>query len=145
MALTKEQEVKIRKAAIAAYPEGDIWDGIVAGIKAYDLIKDQERKQRIFDAIDEHFDNDSDGNDDCYVVFRPFVGSLAGVRVYNSEEEMLQKLSEEFTVKAKIAKDTESYDGEFGWEHECFVQFYNANRGDVCIMGYCDCKTFKRG
>lgn len=80
----------------------------------------------------------------AYAVFRPFTYSLFGTKVYKSEEEMLKKLSKEFGVKAEIDKNGEFRSSEFGWEHEQFIKFLN-KRGNDCIIGYCDCNTFKKG
>ena len=149
MALTEGQEQKIRYSANAGFKHGvltcePVTKAVVAGIKAYDEIQDMEEFKAAVNAIDEKEPAGSDGNDDCYVVFRPFVGSLAGVRVYKSEEEMLKKLSEEFNVETVIDRSCEFGRTEFGWEHEHFV-YFNDKKGKMCKMGYCDCKTFKRG
>lgn len=140
MALTKEQEVKIRKAAIAAYPEGDIWDGIVAGIKAYDLIKDQERKQRIFDAIDANFDNDSD----AYVIFKDY--SSDEFVVFTSIQDMIDTLSDELHGFIAFGEKIFTY-GDLKFAQEVFL-LHDDDNGITTIgrnIGCCDCKTFKKG
>ena len=140
MALTKEHEVKIRKAAIAAYPEGDIWGAIFAGIKAYDLVKDQERKQRIFDAIDEHFDN---GND-AYVVFKDY--SSDEFVVFTSIQDMIDTLSDE--LHGFIAFGEKIFTrGDLKFAQEVFL-LRDDDNGKMTIennIGCCDCKTFKKG
>ena len=117
------------------YSEGDIYDGIVAAIKTYDEIQDVEDVKTAANAES----NDSG----AYVVFRPN-DSSGEFKVYNSKEEMLEKLSKKFQIDLRIDDTREFNNKEFGWKYEQFVTFRDRT-GMTFVFGYCDCKTFKRG
>ena len=84
-------------------------------------------------------------------VFRPHRGGLDDamkeVRVFETKEQMLNKLKEEYGGKVAI-DDDEVEDERVGWLHSQYVtQELKLRFGgtEKVVIGICDCKTFKRG
>ena len=84
-------------------------------------------------------------------VFRPHRGGLDDamkeVRVFETKEQMLNKLKEEYGEKVAI-DDDEIEDDRIGWLHSQYVtQELKLRFGgtEKVVIGICDCKTFKRG
>ena len=154
MALTKEQEQAIREKIEfvrirAERDESDfsrIIKWIVAGIKAYDELKDIEDVKAAVKAAKAE-SNDSS----AYVVFRPhrgaFADAISAIRVFETKEQMLNKLGEEYGGKVAI-DDDEVEDDRIGWLHSQYVtQKLKLRFGGTAsvVIGICDYKTFKKG
>ena len=84
-------------------------------------------------------------------VFRPHRGGLDDamkeVRVFETKEQMLNKLKEEYGETVAI-DDDEVEDDRIGWLHSQYVTMgimLDSGRSAKSVIGICDCKTFKRG
>ena len=130
--LTKEQEEKIRKAIYDNFKAGSImenfYNAIIAALNAYD-----EQVNGVVKL----------SKNSNVVVFRPCFME-AEVYIFHSEEEMLEKLTEKYACKIGIGEETIP-DDVLGWKHCQRVIKVNNESKISEVIGYCDCKTFKRG
>ena len=143
--LTKEQEEKIREAVAKGYEWGTLTAesvryAIVMGIRAYDEIRDVEEVKAAVKKA-------AESNSDAYMVFRPHEAStkkeLEAIRVFNSKDDMIAKLSKEYNGKIVIEVDENELNC-IGWFHQNRILAITDDSRFKHI-GYCDCKTFKRG
>lgn len=144
--MTEEQKAKIEKAINDSYKTGfcTIETLIVAGIKAYDEMKNVEDAKVAAKAAGAE-NNDSG----AYVVFRPhgkISEAMKAVRVFHSKYEMLKKLSSENNNDEIRINEYEScivIDRRSGWLHSQKVYGIDKN-SYTYALGICDCKTFKK-
>ena len=143
--LTKEQEDKIIDAANIYYNRGVTFgEAVVYALKAYDEMKDVEEVKATAKATNE---NNGSG---AYVVFRPANKRGAEFWVFNSVEDMCKKLYQKYNsekFQGDIAISRKTFDVlDFKHAQEVYLLKKENNH---CIVtdsvGYCDCKTFKRG
>ena len=143
--LTKEQEQKIRNAVelawdFSALDRVSVYRSIVAGIKAYDEMKDVEDVKAAVN--EEKAEKDNDSGAYC-VVFCPNDGSDS--LVFDSLKAMYKKMKDSYEVEIGIDEEGVAC-GIFKDYREVYLM---VKEGDFWLsgesIGYCDCKTFKRG
>lgn len=150
--MTKEQEqaIKDKIEFVRIRAERDESDfsriikWIVAGIKAYDEMKDAAEVKAAVNAVNEK--KAAENNDsDTYVVFRPRDKKGSEMLVFNSSEEMIKKLVEQYNAAIAIDEDRLKI---ADFEHAQTVHLAHLESTHIVlgnIIGHCDCKTFKRG